>query len=65
MLLRCLKFIYNSTSSGGGDTFALIYETKRNFPEADFNVLHQLIDVGNEALQLQGIFSLCECILPN
>ena len=65
MLLRCLKFIYNSTSSGGGDTFALIYETKRNFPEADFNVLHQLLDAGNEALQLQGIFSLSECILPN
>ena len=53
--MRCLKFIFDSTT-GGRDTFALLSETKKNFPDADFNLLRELINVGKEALQLPGIF---------
>ena len=49
MLLKCLKFLYDTTS-GGGDIFALICETKKNYPDASFDVLHELVNVGSEIL---------------
>ena len=52
LLLKCLKFI---KTGGGQDTFTLISETKKNFPDASFDVLHELINVGNETLQLTGV----------
>ena len=52
LLLKCLKFI---KTGGGRDTFTLISETKKNFPDASFDVLHELINVGNETLQLPGV----------
>jgi len=51
LLLKCLKFI---ATGGGQDTFTLISETKKNFPDASFDVLHELINVGKETLQLPG-----------
>ena len=45
MLMRCLEFL---TTSFGNDTLALISETRKNFPKASFDVLHELMDVGNE-----------------
>ena len=53
LLLRCLKFLFGKT--GGGDTFSLLSETKKNFPDASFDVLQELVVVGNEALLLPGI----------
>ena len=50
LLLRCLKFLYDATSGGGGDIFALICETKKNYPDASFDVLHELVNVGSEIL---------------
>ena len=54
LLLRCLKFLYDATSGGGGDIFALICETKKNYPDASFDVLHELVNVGSEILQVSG-----------
>ena len=51
LLLKCLQFI---KTGDGRDTFTLISETKKNFPDASFDVLHELINVGNETLQLPG-----------
>ena len=51
MLLKCLKY---DTTSGGGDIFALICETKKNYPDASFDVLHELVNVGSEILQVSG-----------
>ena len=53
LLLRCLKFLFGKT--GGGDTFSLLSETKKNFPDASFDVLQELVVVGNEAFLLPGI----------
>ena len=52
LLLKCLKFI---ATGGGRDTFTLISETQKNFPDASFDVLHELINVGKETLQLPGV----------
>ena len=54
LLVRCLKFLYDSTR-GAGDIFALIRETEENFPEANLEILRELINVGSESLQLPGI----------
>ena len=53
VMVRCLKLI---TDSRGGDICALVTETKANFPDAKFDILHELINVGREALQLPGKF---------
>ena len=53
LMVKCLKLI---TDSRGGDIFALVTETKANFPDASFDILHELINVGRETLQLPGRF---------
>ena len=50
LLLRCLEFLFGKT--GGGDTFSLLTETKKNFPD---DVLQELVVVGKEAFLLPGI----------
>ena len=52
LLLKCLNFI---KTGEGRNTYALISETKKNFPDASFDVLHELINVGNETVQLPGV----------
>ena len=52
LLLKCFKFV---KTGEGRDTFTLISETKKNFPDASFDVLHELINVGNETVQLPGV----------
>ena len=54
LTLKCLKFLYDTTS-GGGDIFVLIKETVDNFPGANLDILRELIDVGSATLQLPGI----------
>ena len=54
MTLKCLKFLIETTSSGG-DVCALIKETAENFPAANLDILRELIDVGGAILQLPGI----------
>ena len=51
--MKCLEFLFQSTM-GAGDTLALIMETKKNFPEANLEIFHELISVGNEILQVPG-----------
>ena len=46
LLLKCLNFLNSSTN--GRDIYALVAETKKNFPEASLDVLYELIDLGNE-----------------
>ena len=53
LLLKCLKFFFQSTN-GAGDTLALIMETKNSFPEASLEIFHELIAVGKEILQVPG-----------
>ena len=53
LMVRCLKVILDSTTRGG-DIFTLVTETKANFPDASFDILHELINVGRETLQLPG-----------
>ena len=48
LLLRCLKFLFDTT------TFALFSETKKNFPDADLNILDELMKVGNETFLQPG-----------
>ena len=53
--MRCLKFLYDTTS-GAHDMVALIQKTKESFPDADLNILCELINLGNVELGLQGDF---------
>ena len=53
LMVKCLKVILDSTTRGG-DIFTLVTETKANFPDASFDILHELINVGRETLQLPG-----------
>ena len=53
LLVKCLEWLFHTTK-GAGDIFALIMETKRNFPEASLDILHELLSVGNETLQVPG-----------
>ena len=54
LTMKCLKFLFDTTSSGG-DICALIKETVDNFPGANLDILRELIDVGSDTLQLTGI----------
>ena len=51
--MRCLKFLYDTTN-GFHDIVALIQKTKESFPDADLNILYELINVGNVELGMQG-----------
>ena len=53
LTLKCLKFLFDTTTSGG-DICALIKETVDNFPGANLDILRELIDVGSATLQLPG-----------
>ena len=53
LMVRCLKFLLDSTTRGG-DIFALLTETKDTFPDASFDILHELVNIGRETLQLPG-----------
>ena len=53
VLLKCLKFLNSSTN--GRDIYALVAETKRNFPEASLDVLYELIDLGNGTYGQPGV----------
>ena len=59
--MRCLKFLYDTTS-GAHDMVALIQKTKESFPDADLNILCELINLGNVELGLQGDF-FCQIVL--
>ena len=48
-MLRCLKLV--STM----DAITFISKTKKNFPDATFDVLDELLNVGKETFQLAGI----------
>ena len=49
LMLRCLNFVTKN------DVLTLISKTKKNFPEATFDVLDELLNVGKETFQLAGI----------
>ena len=51
--MKCLKFLYDISSGG---IVPLLQQTKESFPEADLNILYELINVGHAELGLQGIF---------
>ena len=51
--VKCLKFLFDTTS-GGGDIYTLIKETVDNFPGANLDILRELVDVGTATLQLSG-----------
>ena len=55
LLVKCLEWLFQTTN-GAGDVFALIMETKKNFPGASLDILHELLRVGNETLQVPGKF---------
>ena len=54
LTVKCLKFLFDTTTSGG-DICALIKETVDNFPGANLDILRELIDVGSATLELPGI----------
>ena len=56
LLVKCLEWLFETTK-GAGDIFALIMETKNNFPEASLDILHELLSVGNESLQVPGSYN--------
>ena len=56
LLLKCLEFLFRMTK-GAGDILALINETKKTFPDASLEIFHDLISVGNDVLQVPGIYS--------
>ena len=53
--MKCLKFLYDTTN-GARDMVHLIQQTKEHFPEADLNILHDLINVGHLELGVRGSF---------
>ena len=53
LLMKCLEWLFQTTN-GAGDIFALIMETKKNFPGASLDILQELLRVGNETLQVPG-----------
>ena len=55
LLLKCLKFLMDTATGGGGGILALIQDTVDNFPGASFDILHELLKVGNEKLHITGI----------
>ena len=52
LMLRCLTFVT------ANDGLTLISETKKNFPEATFDILDELLNVGKETFHLAGIWSI-------
>ena len=58
LIMKCVKFLLETTTSGGGDVLALVKQTEENFPEANFDTLRGLRAVAKTVLQLTGI-SLC------
>ena len=54
LTLKCLKFLLDKTSGGGKDICALIKDTVDHFPEANLDILRELIEVGDQTLQLRG-----------
>ena len=51
---RCQEFLLREVLDGD-DVYNLISETKKNFPEADFDILLELKHVGKDILQLPGL----------
>lgn len=56
--MKCLKFLYDIPSDSSGGVVALIQQTKQNFPEANLNILYELINVGQVEHGLKGNFCL-------
>ena len=52
LMLRCLKFVTTN------DGFTLISKTQMNFPDATFDVLKELLNVGKETLTVAGIWRI-------
>ena len=55
LMMKCIKFLLDTTI-GGGDILALVKETKENFPEARFDILHDMRVVASTVLELPGTF---------
>ena len=55
LTMKCIKFLLDTTI-GGGDILALVKETKENFPEARFDILHDMRVVASTVLELPGTF---------
>ena len=53
--MKCLKFLYDTSNSSDG-VVALVQQTKENFPEADMNILYELVNVGPVEHELKGNF---------
>ena len=54
--MKCLKFLYDDTSNSSDGVVALIQKTKESFPEADLNILYELINVEPVEHELRGNF---------
>ena len=55
VLTNCLDFLFLGPSSAG-NILGLFMETKKSFPEADFNIFNELISVGSERLKVPGMY---------
>ena len=55
LLMRCLKFLFDTTAGGCA---TLISEAKKKFPDASSDVLEGLLHVGSETLQLPGALKI-------
>ena len=53
LMVRCLKFLFHTTSNNGG-ICSLIKRTTEHFPGANLEVLRELIDAGYASLQVPG-----------
>ena len=53
LMVKCLKFFYDSTS-GAGDIGALVLETEKTFPGASLDIFRHLVNVGNATFQQPG-----------
>ena len=53
IMMKCVKFLLH-TQGPGLDVLALVKETKEHFPEANFDILHDLRVVASRVLQLPG-----------
>merc|ERR1719204_721085 len=51
IMMKCVKFLLH-TQGPGLDVLALVKETKEHFPEANFDILHDLRVVASRVLQL-------------
>ena len=54
LLVKCLKFIYDTTH-GGGDIFALITKTNESFPDSSLDILQEMKIAANEIFHLSGL----------